>query len=231
MVGPGCDVRDLGRRAKEADGDGSARLVLRRVPSPAWANGGRRRPQSPLFGDPLCSYSCCIVSIGRRQAAGPFLGARHMPKADARLYAALLRAGRRFRSAGMPLLGVAGTDVVCWDLSWPATVRRELQAPPPGVGLAGERSGQGRKLIAPPQLNFCRMSACSWRPNRSAWPATLATSACPPLSPCTWLAAEGAQVLSKLQRQLGLLLQAEEHTREVRHLCECCLCRAAMLLV
>lgn len=154
-----------------------------------------------------------------------------MPKADARLYAALLRAGRRFRSAGMPLLGVAGTDVVCWDLSWPATVRRELQAPPPGVGLAGEHSGQGRKLVAPLQLNFCRMSACSWRPNRSAWPATLATSACPPHSPCTWLAAEGAQALSMLQRQLGLLLQAEEHTREVRHLCECCLCRAAMLLV
>lgn len=72
-----------------------------------------------------------------------------MPKADARLYAALLRAGRRFRSAGMPLLGVAGTDVVCWDLSWPATVRRELQGPPPGVGLAGEHSGQGHKLGGP----------------------------------------------------------------------------------
>ncbi|PRW61057.1 2-dehydro-3-deoxyphosphooctonate aldolase [Chlorella sorokiniana] len=84
-----------------------------------------------------------------------------MPKADARLYAALLRTGARFRTAGMPLLGVAGTDCVCWDLSWPATVRRELQSPPPGVGLA-----------------------------------------------------EGAQALSKLQRQLGLLLQAEEHTRE-----------------
>lgn len=61
-----------------------------------------------------------------------------MPKADARLYAALLRAGARFTSAGVPLSGVAGTDVVCWDLNWPATLRRELQAPPPGVGLAGE---------------------------------------------------------------------------------------------
>lgn len=60
-----------------------------------------------------------------------------MPKADARLFAALLRSGERFRSAGVPLLGVAGTDVVCWDLSWPATVRRQLRAPPPGMGLAG----------------------------------------------------------------------------------------------
>lgn len=30
------------------------------------------------------------------------------------------------------------------------------------------------------------------------------------------LAAEGAQALTKVQRQLELLLQAEEHTREVR---------------
>lgn len=61
-----------------------------------------------------------------------------MPKADALLYAALLRMGRRFRVERLPLMGVAGTDVVCHSLDWQATARRQLAAPPPGLGLAGK---------------------------------------------------------------------------------------------
>lgn len=67
-----------------------------------------------------------------------------MPRADRVLYASLLRIGERFRAEGLPLLGVAGgggtaAAAACWDLSWPSTVRRLVEEPPPGVGLSGKR--------------------------------------------------------------------------------------------
>ena len=73
-----------------------------------------------------------------------------MPRPDQRLYAALLRAGERFRAERLPLLGVAspgtsagtGAPLVAWDLSWPSSVRAALEAPPPGAGLA-----EGARLL------------------------------------------------------------------------------------
>ncbi|KAI3424261.1 hypothetical protein D9Q98_009615 [Chlorella vulgaris] len=66
-----------------------------------------------------------------------------MPRADQRLYTALLRLTRRFRAAGLPVLGIAGTDAVCYSLDWPGAVRQQLQHPPLGIGLA-----EGFKLLA-----------------------------------------------------------------------------------
>lgn len=60
-----------------------------------------------------------------------------MPRADQRLYSALLRAGARFRAERLPLLGAAGTELVAWGLSWPSAARAVLETPPPGAGLAG----------------------------------------------------------------------------------------------
>ena len=62
-----------------------------------------------------------------------------MPRADTLLYSALLRLGGRFAAERLPLLGVVGTPpLVCYNLAWPATLRRQLEAPPPGAGLAGK---------------------------------------------------------------------------------------------
>ena len=60
-----------------------------------------------------------------------------MPRADTLLYSALLHMGGRFAAERLPLLGVVGTTLVCHNLAWPATARRQLEAPPPGMGLAG----------------------------------------------------------------------------------------------
>jgi hypothetical protein len=66
-----------------------------------------------------------------------------MPRADTLLYSALLRMGSRFAAERLPLLGVVGTPLVCYNLAWPATLRRQLEAPPPGAGLAGGFGGVG----------------------------------------------------------------------------------------
>lgn len=78
---------------------------------------------STLQACPLVSFSC------------------GMPRADQRLYAALLRVGRQFVSERIPLLGVAGSEVVCYNLAWRHALRVAVQSPPPGAGLAGEAGG------------------------------------------------------------------------------------------
>lgn len=93
--------------------------------------------------------------------------------------------------------------------------RRPARAWQASVRLAGGQQGTAGACSWVPG-HGCRSAACC-RPSGCAEPSLPPTCpACPPLSPPPQPAAEGARVLSRLQRQLEVLQQAEEHTREVR---------------
>lgn len=128
-----------------------------------------RRPRLPCqqFSEKTDGASQPIAhsSIDSHTPAASYAGQK-MPRADQRLYTALLRLTRRFRAAGLPVLGIAGTDAVCYSLDWPGAVRQQLQHPPLGIGLAGE-------LI--PSLTMHASS--SYQPecclHQTHWPASL----------------------------------------------------------
>ena len=61
-----------------------------------------------------------------------------MPKADRVLFAAFLRLTHRFRHEGLPLTGVVGNGVTCYQLDFAATLASAFHRPPPGLGFAGE---------------------------------------------------------------------------------------------
>ncbi|KAL4424141.1 hypothetical protein ABPG75_001442 [Micractinium tetrahymenae] len=92
-----------------------------------------------------------------------------MPRADQRLYAALLRLGRAFEAEGLPLMGVAGGGPVCHSLAWRCCLRAAFEAPSPG----GDGLAEGARMLTllHHQLETLRQAEAHTREVLAEWAA------------------------------------------------------------